>query len=281
MAGRTIVVVVALVGASAGAQTQKITLELRPRVGDTISMRLEQETEVSRRRDGEKAAPAPAPAASMSGITVTFSRAVVESAVPAYTTIVAITDSVVMSSAEGGRATAPAPRHQSGGPQVRLMIAPDGSVTMPADGAQAPRALARNASLIPATFPADPVRVGDQWSREAPLPAGTSQFGAGVIGRVKAFFRLDSLTHGGNLAWVSINGSLTPDPKAKSADGFATVEDGTVSGYMVVDRARGWLTESRFTIVAHSALRPAFGVVSQPMYFTMRLTQSLHASDQK
>jgi hypothetical protein len=165
------------------------------------------------------------------------------------------------------------------GQRVRLTVAPDGSIGMPSGSADGKTA--RASSLIPATFPVEPVRVGEQWTREAPLPAGTSQFGAGVIGRVKAIFRLDSVTRAGELAYVSIRGQLSPDPKGKSMEGIATVEDGEVTGYLVVDRMRGWLTESRFSIVAHSILRPAFGVAAQPMHFTMKLTQSLRTLDRK
>jgi hypothetical protein len=276
---RKTIVALAVAGIAVRAGAQKVSLQLRPRVGDTISMRLEQETEVSGRRDA-KAQANSSMAPSMTGSTISFSRAIVESAVPAYTTIDAVTDSVIQPNTPSKPALAGPPQPVRG-QHVRLMIAPDGSITMPSGTNGQSKGLARAASLIPATFPAEPVKVGDKWTREAALPAGTSQFGAGVIGRVKAVFRLDSVTHAGDLAWVSIRGDLVPDSKAKSMDGIATVEDGTVTGYMVVDRVRGWLTESNFSILAHSVLRPAFGVAAQPMYFTVRLSQTLRTLEHK
>lgn len=267
-------------GVSVPAAAQRTELVLRPRVGDTISMRLEQRTEMSARRDPSKmsaatsAAPPPAPA--MINSTVTYSRAVIESAVTAFTTIIAITDSVlVWGTDQQGRASPDAVQRQLQVQRVRLTVAPDGSIGMPKDGAAPTQGMSRTASLIPATFPTKPVSVGDKWTREAPLPAGTSQLGTGIVGRVKATFRLDSLTHNGDFAYVSMHGELLPDPKAKGMDGVPVVEDGTVDGWMVIDHVRGWLTASQFSILAHSMLRPSFGVVSQPMHFEIRLTQKL------
>lgn len=278
-----VLVVVAAAAARTAAGAQRVQLALRPRVGDTISMRLDQKTEVWGKRETAKiSSSAPVPAASMINASVTYSRAVVESAVAASTTIVAITDSVFVSSTDPhGRTTASTAQRQLQGQRVRLTVAPDGSIGMPNDGSAPNQGMSRTASLIPATFPSKPVKVGDRWSREAPLPAGTSQLGTGIVGRVKATFRLDSLTRGSELAYVSMHGELLPDAKAKGTDGVPIVEDGTVDGYMVVDTIRGWLTASQFTIVAHSTLRPSFGVVSQPVHFEIRLTQELRTVDRR
>lgn len=250
-----------------------VILQLRPRIGDTVWMRLDQLTELASRRPEMKAA---VPAI-MSTTTVTFSRAVVESGVTASTTVIAITDSVFITSADqAAKGVAPANQKQMQGQRVRLHIAPDGSLTLPPETNAAPqKGAARSPSLIPATFPTTPVSVGDRWTREAPLPASTSQLGAAVVGWVQATFRLDSLTRNGELAWVSIDGKLMPDPSGTKADGVATVDAGKVDGYMVLDRSRGWLTESKFTITAQSTLRQPFGVAGQPLRFEIRLIQSL------
>ena len=42
-----------------------------------------------------------------------------------------------------------------------------------------------------------------------PLPAGT-QFGAQLSGMLHVTFRLDSVTHGGELAFVSMRGEMQP-----------------------------------------------------------------------
>jgi hypothetical protein len=247
---------------------KSVILQLRPRIGDTVWMRLDQQTELSSRRTDAMQQQAPALA---STTTVTFSRAAVESGVATSTTVIAITDSIFVSNGAANKG-APALARQVAGQRVRLQIAPDGSMTMPSDNPKTP---AKSASLIPATFPATPVAVGDKWMREAALPAGSSQLGATIVGWVQATFRLDSLTRNGELAWISIDGKLTPDPAGSKLDGVTTVDDGSVDGYMVLDRARGWLTESQFTIVAHSTLKQPFGVASQPVKFQITLVQSL------
>ena len=255
-----------VLSAQTASAQKSVLLQLRPRIGDTVWMRLDQQTEFASRRADMKAAPAIA-----STTTVTFSRMVVESGVAASTTIIAITDSVLVTNSSS-KNVSPTTR-QTPGQRVRLQIAPDGSLTLPSETPQ--KSAARSTSLIPATFPEKPVSVGDKWTREAPLPAGSSQLGAAIVGWVQATFRLDSLTRNGELAWISIDGKLTPDPAGAKLDAVTTVDDGSVEGYMVLDRARGWLTESRFTIVAHSTVKQPFGVASQPVRFEIRLTQAL------
>ena len=248
------------------AAQKTVTLQLRPRIGDTVWMRLEQQTELSSRGDIKTKQ------ALATTTTVTYSRAVVESGVAASTTVVAVTDSIFVLQGAVTKSVVPMTR-QPAGQRVRLQIAPDGSMTMPSDNPQ--KGQTKSASLIPATFPTTPVSVGDKWMREAALPAGSSQLGATIVGWVQATFRLDSLTRNGELAWISIDGKLMPDPAGSKLDGVTTVDDGSVEGYMVLDRNRGWLTESQFTIIAHSTLKQPFGVASQPVRFQIRLIQSL------
>ena len=265
------VAVIGVIATSEASAQKSVMLQLRPRVGDTISMRLDQRTELVGRRADPKGS-----TSSMVNTITTFSRAVVESGVATSTTIVAITDSVLMSSNDqNGKGPAPTTQRQLQGQRVRLQVAPDGSIGMPADGTTPAKGMSRTASLIPATFPTKAVAVGEKWVREAPLPAGTSQLGTAIVGWVQATFRLDSLTRGGELAWVSMRGALHPDPASTKMEGVATVDDGNVEGYMVIDRNRGWLTESKFSIVAHSSLRQPFGMTGPPMSFEIRLVQTL------
>jgi hypothetical protein len=258
-----------LVVAPAVAEAQKpVLLQLRPRIGDTIYMRLEQQTELGSRRTDMKGQVVAAQTA------LTFSRAIVESGVATSTTVLAITDSVFVTNGQSPVSKSAAPlTRQVAGQRVRLQIAPDGSLALPSESQQ--RTATRAPSLIPATFPTTPVAVGEKWMREAPLPAGSSQLGATIVGWVKATFRLDSLTRDGELAWISIDGKLTPDPAGAKLDAVTVVDDGSVEGYMVLDRARGWLTESKFTIVAHSTMKQPFGIAGQPVRFEIRLIQSL------
>ena len=62
---------------------------------------------------------------------------------------------------------------------------------------------------MPATFPKGAITVGESWMREMPLPAG-SQLGAQLSGKLHVTFRFDSLTHGGDWAFVSMRGEMQP-----------------------------------------------------------------------
>jgi hypothetical protein len=78
---------------AASADAQRIQLELRPKVGDTLRMRLDQVTELSGARLG----------AAMKDVVTTFrmfSRAIVERSVPPAVLILAITDSVRVSTSD-------------------------------------------------------------------------------------------------------------------------------------------------------------------------------------
>ena len=110
-----------------------------------------------------------------------------------------------------------------------------------------------------------------------PLPgAGHITAGASsAAGWLHTKFRLDSLSKRGTIAYVSMHGEMTPDPDALRGTGTAAVLDsGIVSGTMIVDRARGWLTESQFTIVAHSTFHLP-GSDDTVMRFETRVTQHM------
>src|SRR6058998_631290 len=103
---------------------QRLQLELRPRVGDTLRMRLDQVSEISGTRKGG------GPATTQIVTTLRmFSRAIVESSAPAAAIILAVTDSVeVSTNDERTRALAQQTRRQLEGRQMRLRLSPDGIV---------------------------------------------------------------------------------------------------------------------------------------------------------
>ena len=276
---------VAAAGSSwARAGAQSVTLQIKPRVGDTLRMRLDQESEltgVRRRSDGE------------SGTMVLtsmrmFSRAIVEGASDQRdgegggTTVLAVTDSVLLSTTdEHVRAAAVQIQEQMRGQRIRFRVAPDGTVEMMHSPGGTPREVVQVVSLMPAAFPKGPISVGESWIREMPLPAGT-QLGAQVSGKLHVTFRLDSLTHGREWAYVSMRGEMRP---ATGPGASASVLDkGLVNGTMLVDQRRGWLIESRFNIVVSSTVTPpssmmAGGITS--MHMQMRITQHMHTFERR
>jgi hypothetical protein len=58
------------------------------------------------------------------------------------------------------------------------------------------------------------------------------------------------------------------------------LETGTVSGTMLVDRVRGWLTESQFTIIAHSIVHVP-GTEDTVMRFDTRVTQHMKTVEKR
>jgi hypothetical protein len=141
------------------------------------------------------------------------------------------------------------------------------------------RDVAQVVSLMPAAFPKGPISVGESWVREMPLPT-SSQLGAQLSGKLHVTFRFDSLTHGGDWAFVSMRGEMQP-LVGHGSSASTDLEKGVVNGTMLVDQKRGWLTESWFTIVVSSIVTPPFttGIVS--MHMQMRITQHMHTGERR
>jgi len=260
-------------GASAGAQT--VVLQIKPRVGDTLWMRLDQQSELSgvkRTSNGESTAL----------VTATmrmFSRAIVEGVVEKNTTVLAITDSVQLTSTdERARMGILQAEAQMRGQRVRFRVSPDGTVGM-TEREGVSRDVAQVVSLMPAAFPKGPIGVGESWVREMAIP-GSTQLGTRLSGKLHVTFRFDSLTHNGEWAFVSMRGDLQPYlgyAQTPSSDS----EKGTVSGTMLVDQKRGWLTESWFTILMNSVVSQPLATGGATMHMQMRITQHMHTGERR
>ena len=68
---------------------------------------------------------------------------------------------------------------------------------------------------------------------------------------------------------------------AYSQSPSADSEKGTVSGTMLVDQKRGWLTESWFTIVMTSVVTQPFANGGATMHMQMRITQHMHTGERR
>ena len=272
---RAVAALMILSGAVPAASGQGVLLQIKPRVGDTIPMRLDQESEMTGvRRTGTGEASA------MVLTTMTmFSRAIIEGIAGDAITVLAVTDSVLVSTTDDRtRGETLQQQAQMRGQQMRFRVLPDGSVTMlQADGA--PREVAQVVALMPATFPKMPIPVGQTWTREMSLPVGT-QLGAQVSAKVQVKFRLDSVTKKGRLACVSMRGDMRPATGPGAASG-AVLEKGLVSGTMLMDQRRGWLKESWFNIVVSSTLKPAASTNDQPIRMQMRITQHMRTVERR
>jgi len=255
---------------------QTVQLRIKPHAGDTLRMQLDQQTEMTGTRytsSGEA-----------SSLVVTtmqmYSRAVVEGIADDGTNVLAVTDSVhVQTTDERSRGDAVRVEAQMRGQRVRFRVAPDGTVGMVQMSEGTPREVAQVVSLMPAAFPRSKIKVGESWIREMPLPSGT-QLGAQISGKLHVTFRLDSVTHGGEWAFVSMRGEMVPVAGSPAGTG-TVIEKGVVNGTMLVDQRRGWLTQSWFAISVSSVVTPPLVTGAGPMHMLMRITQHMHTLERR
>jgi hypothetical protein len=246
-------------------------LRLHPRVGDTLRTRLEQITEVSEARAAASVRP-------MMTSVIVFTRTIVQASRQATTTVLTVVDSAAVhsSDAHGAAMSAQAERVLRRQRMI-VQLAEDGSVegARDASGVAVPRDVADAMAAMPAVLPRRPVAVGERWQREMPLPSA-GPIGTGGSAQVRAEFRLDSLSGDGDRAFVSMHGQIASDADARGID-----MTGSVSGAMQIDRARGWMTESYFTVLIRSVVTPPSGMGMQPMRFVTKVTQHLRTMDKR
>jgi hypothetical protein len=259
-----------LVFATSKVWAQSLTLQIRPHVGDTLRMRLDQHTEMT----GVKRTSAGEVTAVVLSTMKMFSRAIVEGTSEKGTALLAVTDSVLFTTTdEQARAPAQRAAEQMRNQRTRFRVLSDGTVGM-GDAEIASRDVAQVVSVMPAAFPKAAIQVGESWVREMPLPA-SQQLGAQLSGKLYVTFRFDSLTHGGEWAFVSMRGELRPSATPPAGSG-ATLDKGSVSGTMLVDQKRGWLTESWFSILMTSVITPPLMTGLGSMHMQMKITQHMH-----
>lgn len=259
-------------GVAQSAAAGGILLRLHPRVGDTLRTRLEQVTEITTTRAGGNAT------RPMTTSVVVLARTIVQASRQATTTVLTFVDSaeVKSSDAHGAAMSAQAERALRG-QRLIVQLAEDGSVESARDarGVAVARDVAEAMAAMPAVFPRRTVVVGERWQREMPLPSG-GPMGATGSAQVHAEFRLDSLGRNGELAFVSMHGQIASDGDSRGLD-----LTGNMTGAMQVDRVRGWMTDSYFTLLIRSVLAAPAGTGMQPMKFVSKVTQRLRTMDKR
>jgi hypothetical protein len=210
-------------------------------------------------------------------VTRVFAHSIVKLADESGTTMLAVTDSVLVTDGAGRPlAAAEQERRALQGRHVRLHVAPDGGTKLVPDGRDLSPELTGLFAQMPATLPRSAVALGDVWSRKMDIPAAGHRGAAGA-GALTATFRLDSLTRGGDIAHISMRGSLSRDGAGEAPRGMKVVQTGIVVGTMAVDRRRGWMTDARTTLTVHSVVTPPTGHDAEPMKVRMKVTQWLRA----
>jgi len=292
----------ALSAQSTRAGPDGVSLIVRPRVGDTLRLQMEQTIAMSGRRtessvppvgsgagiDGRRAGGSTPPASkspdygprrTRASLRVTklvmYAHSLVEASDLSTTTLLATTDSMALwagTAADQGRPEMlPLP---ADGRHVRVRVTPDGAMRV-SDPPAGAIALGATLASMPSLFPDHAIRVGERWVRDIVLPS-LPLSGYRADGVVRTRFRLDSLTQGGRNAWISMDGELRRDGAARELPaGTRLVTAGTVRGTMLLDRLRAWIVDARTVIDVQSEVTPGPADAARPMLLDLRIVQRI------
>jgi hypothetical protein len=267
-------VTAALALAASSAFGQPVLLQIRPHIGDTLRMHLSQSVEMTgtTNRGGHDS-----PTGSMTTSIEVFTRAIAQQWTSGGTLMQSITDSVAMSPASPG-SLADLKRRTMQAKRVMVRVSTDGAMEI-VDDDDPDGELRRIFGEMPAMLSRGPIAVGEKWTREMQIPLTGDP---GTLGSVRATFRLDSLGRNGDIAYISMHGTMsrinTPNAPTAGA-GYAT--SGTLSGSIQIDRRLGWITDSKSSIIVRStiAATPARKGEPQgaPMQVRTKITQWIRA----
>ena len=270
IAAVTTVLALAAFGAAtpASASAQRYLLQLKPRVGDTLRMEMEEHREAT----GTTKYGGGDSTRTMSTRLRMFSRAIVQGKLRGAVTVLAVIDSVSLVTTDQH------PRAMTAGQHMLFRLAEDGTMRVVDEERGGNRAASELVALMPAALPTYPVAVGDSWARSIPMVVGrTADEGA-----VQAVFRLDSVSREEDLAYISMRGEMKRDSvPAGPPRGTRMQVSGTVSGELLLDRRRGWLTESKFAVLLRTTMIPAAATGGNPVRFLTRITQRMRTLDRK
>lgn len=259
---------------ASSALSQPVVLQIRPHIGDTLRMHLSQTVEMTgtSQRAGHES-----PTGSMTTSIEVFTRAIAQQWTSAGTLMQSITDSVAMTPASPG-SLADLRRRTLQSKRVMVRVSTDGAMEI-VDDDDSNSELRHIFGEMPAVLTRGPVTVGERWTREMQIPLTGDP---GTLGSVKANFRLDSLGRNGDIAYVSMHGTMSRInvPSAPSpAGGYAT--SGTLTGSIQIDRRLGWITDSRSTIIVRSTIAATPGrkgeSLGAPMQVRTKITQWIRA----
>lgn len=264
-----IVIAASLVlGEAAGAQATPILLQLRPKPGDTLRLRIDQTIEMGR---ATRAASEDSLVTQMTTLVI-LSRLAVESSDADGATVLAHTDSVRIESNDAYQSAVLRAARGLQGQRFRFRVASDGATEVSAGDAWAAPAVGTFLSQLPATLPREAVAPGGTWTRTVDIPLAVAPDGR-TNATLTATFRFDSLSRSGEFAYLSIRGRLMRSgPMQESAGGGYVQTSGSVTGNILLDRRRGWIADARTSIVLRSLLSPK-GRNTSPVRIRMKITQ--------
>jgi len=256
------------------ALSQPVLLQIRPQIGDTLRMHLSQSVEMTgTTRSGGR----DVNSGSMTTSIEVFTRAIAQRWTTGGTLMQSITDSVAMTPASAA-SLEDLRRRTLQSKRVLVRVSTDGAMEI-VDDADPNSELRHTFGEMPAMLARAPVAVGEKWTREMQIPLSGDP---GTLGQVKATFRLDSLGKNGDIAYISMHGTMSRInvPGAPSSvAGYST--SGMLAGSIQIDRRLGWITDSKSSIIVRStiAANPARKGAPQgaPMQVRTKITQWIRA----
>jgi hypothetical protein len=256
---------VALLLPAAEVDSQSVLLQMRPRVGDTLYLRLEQQIEM-------RGVPhAGLDAGPVTNATMRVrARAIPTEVTGGIATLLTITDSVSVSPADAIPMLERA-RRALAGRRAQVRVLPDGSMEL-VDPTQHVDESSLILGNMPAVLPPAPVRRGDTWVRQMKLPIRATRVREVSV---RATFRLDSLSRDSQMAYVSIRGGFYETPSGSDSVAQRQLQ-GSLVGAIEFDRRLGWITSSNTTVTLRSQVRMP-PPRATPMEVWMRVTQRLTA----
>ena len=262
----------ALVFFANAAHAQAVLLQIRPHIGDTLRMHLSQSVEMAGTTSGPRH-----DTTSMTTSIEVFTRAIAQQWTSGGTLMQTITDSVAMNPASAG-SLADLRRRTMQAKPVWLRVSTDGAMEMVDDG-DPHSELRRLFGEMPAMLARNAVAIGEKWTREMQIPLSSEP---GAMGSVRATFRLDSLGRNGDIAYISMRGTIsrinTPGA-APAGPGYGT--SGQLAGTIQIDRRLGWITDSKSSIIVRSTIESAPNrrgePATAPMQVRTKITQWIRA----
>jgi hypothetical protein len=256
------------------AISQPVLLQIRPHIGDTLRMHLTQTVEMSgtTNRGGRDSS-----TGSMTTSIEVFTRAIAHQWSTGGTLMQSITDSVAMTPAAPG-SLADLKRRTMQTKRVWVRVSTDGAMAIVGDDDENSE-LRQIFGEMPAMLAREPVAVGAKWTREMQIPLSGEP---GAMGEVRATFRLDSLGKNGDVAYISMHGTMArAGSRAPTPLGTGYATSGTLSGTIQIDRRLGWITDSRSSIIVRSTIAAAparkGGPQGAPMQVRTKITQWIRA----
>ena len=263
---------IAVVVFAHAAVSQPVQLQIRPHIGDTLRMHLSQTVEMIGTTHGRADS-----VRSMTTSIEVFTRAIPQQWTSNGTLMQTITDSVAMSPASPA-SLADLRRRAMEARRVLLRVSTDGAMELVDDGD--PNSELRHLfGEMPAVLSRNSVSVGEKWTREMTIPLSNEP---GAVGAVRATFQLDSLGKNGDIAYISMRGTMyrinTPHA-APAGPGYGTT--GQLAGTIQIDRRLGWITDSKSSIIVQSTVTPPPARKGEaeraPMQVRTKITQWIRA----